>query len=282
MAGCSDTDDVDEPVSKAAPPFGFGVAGGAVVGVTAVAAAAVLLPGSAAQLVLVAVAVGVYAAVVGDVRVSLVTAGLTYLLFDGFLVNRYGELSWDGTTSAWHLFGFALALLLGSGHRLARAARNWAALAIVHAERCRPTRRRHEWGPRPPSEPPEPSEHGEEGRLKDTAISPRANGYPATQCSSGMCSKFMPYTVPTNVGAKKTAAQPEIVLDHLVLGVACLGQPLDLLDLRLPHQRDVDGQHRSGRTRSPPAETRVGRRLYSRTRSNWSARSTTSRWPFRR
>jgi hypothetical protein len=42
-------------------------------------------------------------AVVADTRASLVTAGLGYLLFDGFLVNRFGDRTWDGTTIMWHL-----------------------------------------------------------------------------------------------------------------------------------------------------------------------------------
>ena len=45
-----------------------------------------------------------------------------------------------------------------------------------------------------------------------TAISPSANGYPAAQCSSGMTRKFIPYTVPTSVGANRMAAQAEIFL----------------------------------------------------------------------
>jgi hypothetical protein len=29
---------------------------------------------------------------------------------DGFLVNRLGEITWDGMTNVWHLIIFALAL----------------------------------------------------------------------------------------------------------------------------------------------------------------------------
>jgi hypothetical protein len=52
-------------------------------------------------------------AVVADTRVSLVTAGLGYLLFDGFLVNRFGDLTWDGTTIMRYLTVFALAMGCG-------------------------------------------------------------------------------------------------------------------------------------------------------------------------
>jgi hypothetical protein len=45
-----------------------------------------------------------------------------YLPFDGFLVNGYGDLTWDGTTSAWHLTVFVLAVGLGLGQRSIRHA----------------------------------------------------------------------------------------------------------------------------------------------------------------
>jgi hypothetical protein len=35
-------------------------------------------------------------------------------------VNRYGELTWTGTTSVWYLVAFALALALGLGRRWLR------------------------------------------------------------------------------------------------------------------------------------------------------------------
>lgn len=45
-----------------------------------------------------------------------------------------------------------------------------------------------------------------------TAISPIAIGYPKVQCSSGIRSKFIPYTPATKDCAKKMAAQEEIFL----------------------------------------------------------------------
>jgi len=59
--------------------------------------------------------------------IHLAVAGLGYLLFIGFLVNRYGELTWDGTTSAWYLTVFALAIGLGLSRRWIRALRAEAA-----------------------------------------------------------------------------------------------------------------------------------------------------------
>jgi len=69
------------------------------------------------------------AAVLTDVRASLTTAGLGYLLFNGFLVNRFGGLSWDGTAWPMHLAGFAAAVGFGLGLRRIRAARAEAAVA---------------------------------------------------------------------------------------------------------------------------------------------------------
>ncbi len=40
------------------------------------------------------------------VGVGMATAGLAYLLFDGFLVNRHGELIWSGTTSTCELLAY--------------------------------------------------------------------------------------------------------------------------------------------------------------------------------
>ncbi|MGN9907667.1 hypothetical protein ACTMTJ_08955 [Phytohabitans sp. LJ34] len=69
--------------------------------VVAAMAAATLFPDSDAtgRLLAIVLAVGGYAALVADTWAALVTAGLGCLLFDGFLVNRFGDLTWDGTTS---------------------------------------------------------------------------------------------------------------------------------------------------------------------------------------
>lgn len=112
-------------------PFGINLAMGAVALVGGTAAAAALFPVAdlSARLVVVAAAVAAYAALVGDTRASLAVAGLGYLLFTGFLANRYGELTWHGTTSLGHLGVFALAAGLGLGHGWIRSVRAQVARA---------------------------------------------------------------------------------------------------------------------------------------------------------
>jgi hypothetical protein len=99
------------------------LAGGSAALVGATLAAAALFPASHQQgrLLLVAVAVGVCAAVLADARTCLAVAGLGYLLFVGFLANSHGELSWDGADSVWHLFVLAMAAGLGRTQRWLRA-----------------------------------------------------------------------------------------------------------------------------------------------------------------
>jgi len=110
-------------------PFGIRLAVGAVAMVGACTTAAALVSDVPGRLVVVTVAAGVYAALVDDSRASLAVAGLGYLLFTGFLVNRYGELTWDGTTSTWYLTVFALAIGLGLSRRWIHAVGAEAALA---------------------------------------------------------------------------------------------------------------------------------------------------------
>ncbi|MEU8006151.1 hypothetical protein AB0B66_33755 [Catellatospora sp. NPDC049111] len=102
-------------------PFGIHLALGAVVvGVSTILVGAYVTE-APARLVLAAAVTGVFAAVVADTRASLLTGLLGFLLFDGFLVNRFGELSWDGVTTSWNLSVFGVAVGLGLGQRWIRS-----------------------------------------------------------------------------------------------------------------------------------------------------------------
>jgi hypothetical protein len=109
-------------------PFGIDLATGAVVMVGA-AFVAVLFRDVDARLVVVAIVAGGYAAAVADTRASVAVAAIGYLLFNGFLVNSLGELTWDGMSSLWHLFVFVLAIGLGLALRRVRAIRADLALS---------------------------------------------------------------------------------------------------------------------------------------------------------
>lgn len=77
------------------------------------------LPG---RLLVVAVAAGVFAAVVADLRAVAAVTGLAMATFVGFLANRFGDLT--GDADAWWyatLIGFASAL--GAGYRRMRPGR---------------------------------------------------------------------------------------------------------------------------------------------------------------
>jgi hypothetical protein len=103
-------------------PFGVAVGIGAAAMIAAAEVAAVLFPPSDgwARLAVVSIAAGGYAVIAADARASVVTAGLGYLLFTGFLMNRYGELTWGGTTSLRQLIVFAAAIGIGAGLRWIR------------------------------------------------------------------------------------------------------------------------------------------------------------------
>lgn len=76
--------------------------------------------GSVVRLLVMAGAVGVGAALIADWRYSAALGGIGYLLYVGFLVNRYGELSWSGRDTWCELAIFTFAFVLGLGQRWMR------------------------------------------------------------------------------------------------------------------------------------------------------------------
>jgi hypothetical protein len=93
------------------------VAGTAAVVVAGFAAVALFpAPGAAGRLVVLAVAVGLVAAVCTDWRAAAGVAAVAALVFVGFLTHRYGVLTGDPTPwSFTPLLGFAT--VLGRGYR---------------------------------------------------------------------------------------------------------------------------------------------------------------------
>jgi len=97
--------------------IGIGLAIGVVAVVGATIGAAALTAGVPGRLAVIALVAGAVAAWVDDARAAVATAGVGFLLFDGFLVNRYGDLSWHGRTSLWQVAVLAVALGVGRGWR---------------------------------------------------------------------------------------------------------------------------------------------------------------------
>lgn len=105
--------------------IGIHLAIGCVVMVAAACAAAALFPPSdiPARLAVMAATVGGYAAIVPSMRAALGVAGLSVLVFTGFLANRYGELTMRGGDTWWYALLIGAAAALGIGWRLARVRR---------------------------------------------------------------------------------------------------------------------------------------------------------------
>src|SRR5512144_2976332 len=112
--------------------IGFGVAAGWVTVVVGCFVASWLYPPGAGadRLLVLAVFIGAFAAVVRDALAALVTAGLAWPFYLGFLVDRYGELRWHGGVDLLRLAVLVVASLIGAalgrrvpGGRSARAGR---------------------------------------------------------------------------------------------------------------------------------------------------------------
>jgi hypothetical protein len=87
-----------------------------------------------ARLAVMASAVAGCTAAMADTGAGVAVAALAYLLFNGFLVNQHGELTWDGTASVWHLAVFTLAIGLGLIWRYICYIRARAAMAVELVE----------------------------------------------------------------------------------------------------------------------------------------------------
>jgi hypothetical protein len=103
-------------------PTGINVGAGSVA-VVATASAAALIPveHTAWRFAVVATVVGLFAVATGDGRATAATAALGWLVVNGLLVGRLGELTWHGSPDLARLIVLALAgttgCALGSGCR---------------------------------------------------------------------------------------------------------------------------------------------------------------------
>lgn len=120
----------DRPVSGA-PVAGAPVAGtpvGIAAGwgtalLIAVACGAAVLPAAdhGWRFAIIAGAVAVFAALSGDVRAVPLVAGIAWLVYNGFLLNALGVLSWHGLDDLWRVLlvmaAGAAGLAAGAGYR---------------------------------------------------------------------------------------------------------------------------------------------------------------------
>lgn len=120
------------PLPERGLPTGIAVAAGSAA-VVASALVAAALPGRAgtARGGLVVATLMIFAAVAIDPAAIAAAGLLDFLIFEGFLVNRLGYLSWHGTVDAWRLAAFAAAagagLVAGVAYRALRDVRTWRA-----------------------------------------------------------------------------------------------------------------------------------------------------------
>jgi hypothetical protein len=132
--------DADDPV-----PVGINVGIGSVA-VVAVALFAALLPtsDSGLRVGLLVLTVGGFAAVTADPRATVFVAAIGYLVFDGFLINEMGKLSWHGTSDLRRVVVCVAAVLVGLAvGTVRRSVRRSRRLAPVEAwaNGSRPTAR---------------------------------------------------------------------------------------------------------------------------------------------
>jgi MFS family permease len=95
-------------------PIGISLAAGAAA-LIAAALVAAMLPASRAgwRFALIAVVVGGFAAVTLDQRALAGVALLGWLIDNGFLEDRLGELSWHGSSDIWRMMMLVVAAALG-------------------------------------------------------------------------------------------------------------------------------------------------------------------------
>lgn len=110
-----------EAPAEIGTPLGINTAVGAVVVLVCCAAPPHLdASGVAARFAVLALGVAAFAAAVGDPAAGAVTAGVAFLLFDGFVVDHAGDLTWHGDADVVRLAVLVGAALTGLTARASR------------------------------------------------------------------------------------------------------------------------------------------------------------------
>jgi hypothetical protein len=95
-------------------PTSFCVAAGYVTVIVACFAATIFPPSAGTErLLMLAVVIAGFSAIVRDTTAAVVTAGLALLFYLGFLVDRYGELRWHGGVDVERAAVLLAAALIG-------------------------------------------------------------------------------------------------------------------------------------------------------------------------
>ncbi|HEV8529276.1 MAG TPA: hypothetical protein VGS60_17300 [Actinomycetes bacterium] len=108
------SDAVRQRARRRGIPFEFAVAAGSLTMIVAALIDSAAFPPHDAgdRLMVMATAIAVFCVVAGW-QSGLPVAAVGYLLFDGFLANRYGELTWDHQTGPRAIGVIALAAAFG-------------------------------------------------------------------------------------------------------------------------------------------------------------------------
>jgi len=119
-----------EPEDQRDTPLGVNVAAGALVVVVAAFVSAAVPPSATAvRLGLFATAQGVFAALTVDPLAVAIVGVLGFGVFDGFLVNQLGELTWHGQSDVSRVLVLVAAgvsgVAVGQAYRAVRRARLW-------------------------------------------------------------------------------------------------------------------------------------------------------------
>lgn len=110
------------------PSRGTAMRWGGLLMIAATVLAGMLTDDTTPQLVMVALSLGAFTAVAGDMRGSVSTTLVGFVLFEGLLADRHGYPLLDFTATSWHLSVLMVAAGLGLGQRWLRHVRDDAAL----------------------------------------------------------------------------------------------------------------------------------------------------------